>query len=200
MRNIDLKKICALKSSLLFILCIGFLPQVHAQAGRTVPFDVYLIVDASVALQQPRAEIMAWIDEQVIDRLLIDGDSITVWSAGAKAAIIHNAVISGDASKGELRARLQALQAGGQNADFSGALADAVSRLAQRGQDRSRIPHTLLITASAEALSPAFTAAAGHHFRWFRTEHSSRWQALVIAPTIAPRVQQAAAAYMNSQQ
>jgi hypothetical protein len=196
MRSITIKKLLSLT---IFIGLFGLFPLANAEAQRAIPLDVYLIIDASAALQQNRGEIMAWINEQVIDRLLADGDSITIWSAGASAALIHSAVIAGDAGRNEVRARLQALQAGGQSADFSGALGQVASRLAQRGADRSRIPYTLLITGSAEGLHPAFTGGAGHLFRWFRAEHSSRWQALVMAPHIALQVQQAAAAYINSQ-
>ena len=179
------------------ILFAGFLPLLNAEGRRTIPLDVYLIIDGSAALERSRGEIVAWIGEQVIDRILMDGDSVTIWAAGDSARIIHSGVISGEAGRREIRERIQTLDARGQTPDFSGALADAASRLSGAGRDR--LTHTMLITASAGGLQPAFTGSARHLFRWFRSEKSAGWQVLVMAPHIGARVQQAAAAYMSSQ-
>jgi len=171
----------------------------NAQDRRTIPLNMYLIIDGSSALERSRNEIVAWLNEQVVDRILMDGDNITIWAAGDSARVIHSATISGEAGKREIRERLQTLDARGETADFSGALRDVASRLSQTASDRSRLSYAMLIAASAEGLQPALAGGGQQLLRWSRSEKSSRWRALVVAPNIGGRVQQAAAAYMSSQ-
>ena len=180
----------------ILIFLIGFSSLLHAQDRRTIPLDLYLIIDGSSAMEDSRDEIAAWVNDHVIDRILMEGDRITIWTAGSAARVIHSAEISGDAEKQAIRDLLGAMDARGATADFSGAITDAASRLSA---DRSRLSHTMLITASAEGLRPAFTGSARHLFQWFRSEQFSRWQVLVVGPDIGARVRQAAAAYMASQ-
>ena len=180
------------------IIFAGTISLLNAQDRRSIPLDMFLIIDGSAALEHSRDEIFTWINEQVIDRVLMDGDRITIWAAGDSARVIHSATISGDAGKREIRERLQTLEARGETADFSGALMDLASRLPPP-TNRSRLSYSMLITASAAGLHPALTGGAQHLLRWSRSEKSSRWQALVVAPNIGGIVQQATAAYMSSQ-
>ena len=184
----------------LFILAIliGFLPQLNADDRRVIPLDMYLIIDGSESLKDPKNGIVAWINEQVIDRILTDGDKITVWTAGEKAEIIYSEIISGSAGKKDIKDKLQALKMDGKTADFSGALREASSRISQTGQNRSRLSYTILITGSAEGLEPTLTANAQGTLRWFRSEQYARWQILVVAPDIGGKVRQSAASYMAS--
>jgi len=128
----------------------------------------------------------------------MDGDKITIWTAGDKAQVIHSDTLSGAAGKKEIKDKLQALRLGGKTADFSGALSEVASRLPQSASDQTRLPYTMLITASAEGLEPALTGSSQGLFRWFRSEKYSRWQVLVVAPNIGRKVQQAAASYMGA--
>ena len=180
----------------ILIFLVGFPFLLCAENKRTIPLDMHLIIDGSSAMEAPRDEIVAWINEYVVDRVLMAGDRITIWTAAATARVIHSATISGDSEKREIRELLNALDTRSATADFSGAITDAASRLSA---DRSRLSYTMLITASAEGLRPAFTGSARHLFQWFRSEQFSRWQVLVIGPDIGGRVRQAAAAYMSSQ-
>ncbi|MCL2232330.1 MAG: VWA domain-containing protein [Treponema sp.] len=189
-------QITLLRKIFIVFIFVGFMPLLNATDRRAIPLDMYLIIDGSSALEQSRSEIVAWVNEHVVDRILEDGDSITIWSAGDSARIIHSATISGEAGIREVRETLGALDARGGTADFAGALRDVASRTAQTG--RSRLSHTMLIAASAEGLHPALTGGA-QLLRWSRSEKSARWQVLVVSPNIGGRVQQAAAAYMASQ-
>jgi len=192
-------RLIILRRIFIAVSLLAFLPLLNAQDRRTIPLDMYLIIDGSSAMEHSRNEIAAWINEQVVNRILMDGDRITIWAAGTSARVIHSATVSGDAGRREIAERLRTLETGGQAADFSGAMTNVASSLTQRAGDRSRLSYTVLIAASAESLQPAFSGNAQHLFRWFRSEQSSRWQALVMAPGIGTRVQQAAAAYMASQ-
>ena len=183
----------------MLIVLVNFLPLVlYAEDQRTIPLDVYLVIDCSSSLEPSKPDTIAWINDQVIDRILMDGDKITIWSAGAEAQVTHSAVISGTAGKEEIRNKLNELNTGGRTADFSGALRDVQSRISQTSGDPGRLPYTILITASARGLEPALTGGSQGLFRWFRSERYEGWQVLIVGLDIGRKVQQAASAYMNS--
>jgi hypothetical protein len=193
MQTINLKKmLLGWSFGLLFIP--GFL---RAQDIRTIPLDMYLIVDGSSRISDAKNEAAAWIGEEIIDRFLKDGDSLTLWSAGAKSQVVFSETLGGANGKDAVKAKIKALEVSGEEPDFSGALGEAASRAAARG-DSGRISYTLLVSASAESLAPALAGKSARLFRWSKAEEYSRFMVLVVDPNIHNRVSQAAAAYMNS--
>ena len=178
---------------LLSILVIITSP-LRAEDKRTIPLDMYLIIDGSSSLENSKNDAIAWINSQVVDRILTDGDKITVWTAGEKPELIHSDTISD--GKGGVKDKLGAFKAGGKSADFSGALRDALSRVSQTPQNR--LAYTMLIIGSAEELEPTLTGSGQNMLRWFRSERYERWQVLIVGLDIEKKVQQNAAAYMSS--
>jgi hypothetical protein len=170
-----------------------FLPRLAAQDSRSIPMDLYLIIDGSTAFQGSKAGAIAWINERVVDRLLAEGDRVSVWAAGESAELVYSGSISASGDKDALKDQLATLTATGRNADFYGALRNVHS-----GISGDRLSYTLLITASAGGLERAIAGDTQGLFRWFRTERYEQWQVLAIAPDIGGKVSQAAAAYMNS--
>ena len=156
--------------------------------------DMNLIIDGSEPFRNSRNDAISWLNAQIVDRILIDGDNITVWRAGDSAEIIYSGEISG--SKEELKNALETLLTDGSAADFSGALTEAAARASRT--DRERLSYTMLVTASVVSLQGTLTGNARNLLRWFRSERFERWQALVIGPDIGPRVRDAASAYMAS--
>jgi len=184
---------------LILFIGLGFLsPALHAEDKRTIPLDLYLIIDGSSTLDNSKSDTVAWINSQVVDRILTDGDKITIWTAGDKAQMIYSDTVSGDAGKKDIKDKIGALDTGGKKADFSGALKDLMSKISQTAGDGSRLSCTMLITGSAEGLEPTLTGASQGLLRWFRSEKYERWQVLIVAPDIGKKVQQAAAGYMSS--
>jgi hypothetical protein len=55
---------------------------------------------------------------------------------------------------------------------------------------------TLLVSGSTRNLAPSLGSGTAGLLRWSRVEQFSRWQALVVAPSIDVEVRRAAAAYM----
>ena len=184
-----------LQKSLLLTILVSFLPLLNAEDRRTIPLDMYLIIDGSSALKNPKNDAVTWINRQLVDRILIEGDRITVWSAGDRARVIYSDTITAS-GKSALKEKLNALETGGKTADFSGALREVLPKVSQTPRDR--LAYTVLITASAEGMEPALTGSSQNLFRWFRSEKYERWQVLVVAPDIGPKVKQSAAAYMSS--
>lgn len=177
----------------LLLLVPGFL---WAADNRKLPLDLYLIVDSSRGFQGSKNETVAWINEQIIDRLLQQGDRLVIWSAGDAVKVIYSETIG--AQKNDAKDKLKALETQGRNADFSGALREAFTRSGQDNSGGKRLSMTLLVSGSAENLAPSLEGSSASLFRWSRAEEYSRWQALVVAPGIGEKVRQAAASYMSS--
>ena len=189
MRNTQLKYIFCL-----VILVISLLP-LSAEDKRTIPLDMYLIVDDSTTMKNSKNDVFAWINEQVVDRIMADGDKITIFAAGDSARVIYSDDIS-SAGKTGIKGSFDSLNAEGKTADFSGALSEVNSRVSRTPE--SRLAITMLISGSAEILEPAIAGNAQGLLRWFRSEKYERWQALVVAPNIGGKVRNATVAYMSS--
>ena len=181
---------------LLAIFAILSMP-LNAQNRRVIPLDVFLIIDASESLESSKNEVISWLNERVVDEILSDGDRITVWAAGDRATIIHSDIIFGNSSKNALRNSLRLLDTSGKSADFEGALKELYPRVSNTAPNR--LSYTMLISSSAAGLEPVLSGETRSMLRWSRSERSERWQAFVIAPDIGPRVQRAAAEFMEGQ-
>jgi len=190
MENINYKKF------ILFSILIIIFSSLYAEDKRTIPLDMYLIIDGSTSLQNAKNDTLAWFNSQVVDRILTEGDKITIWTAGDRAQIIYSETISGTAGKNAIKDKLKTLDTSAKSADFSSALRDLSSKVSETPQNR--LAYSMLIIGSAEELEPTLTGNAQGLLRWFRSEKYERWQVLIVAPDIGRRVQQAGAAYMSS--
>ncbi|MDR1566768.1 MAG: hypothetical protein LBS48_05740 [Treponema sp.] len=177
----------------LFFLAPGFL---RAEDKRSLPLDLYLIIDGSSLSKEARNETVSWISREIIDRILQEGDSLTIWSAGDKAQIVYTGTVGGQ--KEGIKDKLRSLDASAKRADFSGALMEAASRASRDPGDRKRLAVTIVVSGSAEALAPALEGGSAGLFRWSRVDEYAGWQALVVAPGIGDKVKRAVAAYMGS--
>jgi len=182
---------------IILIVLVMFTPFLKADEKRNLPLDLYLVIDCSESINGVKNDALAWVSSKIVDRLLVEGDKVTIWSAGDKAQIIHNGEISASGGKQEIADLLQNLATNGKTADFPGALLDVASRVSQT--DQNRLSYTVIVTSSAESLESTLTGSSQALLRWSRSEKYSGWQVLVAAPDIAPKVRQAALNYMSSQ-
>ena len=176
---------------LILSILVGFYPGLSAEDKRTIPLDVFLIIDDSEAMKISKNDVNTWINGQIVDRILIEGDQVSIWRAGDTAELIHSGPVS--AGNPEIKEKLANMACQGKKADFSGALRAAASSAAQTPQNR--LAYTLLVTASVEGL--ALNGNSSSFLKWSRSEKSERWQVLVLDPNIGSRVQQAARNYMS---
>lgn len=176
------------------ILC--FLPSIYAESGREIPLDFYLIIDNREAFQDVNENAFTWLNNQILEQLLTTGDSVTIWAAGDRAELIYRGGINSPDDKKEIQNCVLGMEMKARTADFAGALDELEKRLAQT--PASRLAYSIMVTASAEGLQPVLTSNGQGSLKWFRTEKYERWQALILAPSIAQQVNQAASAYMNS--
>ena len=181
---------------IILTILVNFMPLLSAEDRRTIPLDMYLIIDGSSAMESSKSDVISWINQQVVDRILVDGDKITVWNAGDRAQVIYSETLSSSSAKSGLKDKLQALDTGGKTANFAAAMNEVLPRVTQTPKER--LAYTMLITASAEGLEPTLNGSSQSLFRWFRSEKYERWQVLVVAPDIGKKVQQNAQSYMSS--
>jgi hypothetical protein len=175
----------------LAVLCLS--PGLYAQDTRTAAIDVNLIMDGSGALKNAGNEAVAWVSDYLIDRILQDGDRITIWNAAGNAQIVFSDTLSGAGGKETVKNTLRSLAFQGNSADFSGALRSAASR----GNAGAAISYTVLISGSSSSLSPLLLGSDSNLLRYSRVEEFSGWRALVIALNINAQVQRAATAYFS---
>jgi len=169
---------------------ICFSPLYGADNDRA-PIDVNLIIDGSASLTGVKAEITSWLSGR-LDQILVEGDRVTVWSAGATSKVIYTGRINGTAEKDAVKASIRDLAGSGNSADFAGALREASTR------QSSSYSYTLVISASPAALTSVISGPQANLLRFSRVEEFSSWRALVVGLNLEARVRRAASAFFNS--
>ena len=188
-----------MKKILVIVVLAFVLSAVISAEERTMAMDMFLIIDNSSAFREQKSDALAWINEYVIDRILTEGDNITVLAAGDSAESVFSGSIGGEdgisSEKDAIKGRILALETNGSTPDFAGALRDAQSQASRISS--ARLTYIMLITASASGLEPVLAGNSGL-LRWSRSLRYDGWQVFIVAPDIGPRVREAAQAYMNS--
>jgi hypothetical protein len=60
----------------------------YALDSRSIPIEVNLIMDGSLAMKNAGEEAVQWVSGRLVDGLLQDGDRITIWNAAGTAQIV----------------------------------------------------------------------------------------------------------------
>jgi len=176
------------------VFLFGF-SAVYAQTAsgtesQRAPIDVNLIIDGSESLSAVKEEVSTWVFNR-LDQILVDGDRVTVWSAGSSASVIYSGRIEGNSNEAVKRS-IRELSPSGTNPDFYGALREASSR------QTSSFSYTLLISASPAALSSVISNPQGNLIRFSRIEEFTEWRALVVGLNLDSRVRAAASAFFRN--
>jgi len=176
----------------ILILAVWATLPLSAQDQRNTPITVNLIVDGSQELAGVLNDVSSRISGDLVDGILQNGDTLTIWSAGKTAQILYSETLKTAADKENIKKILKNLPAQGDSADFSGALQKTA---AQSGRN---IQLTMLVNASHSTLSPALSGAGAQLIRFSRVEEYSGWRMLIIAPDINDTVRRAAAAFFSN--
>ncbi|MDR2501170.1 MAG: hypothetical protein LBD37_08865 [Treponema sp.] len=171
---------------------IGGDPMPAPAGGRTIPLNMYIIIDGSSAFTRRKDAALAWLCEYAADTLLQEGDAVTVWLAAGQAQQVFAETITGQDDKERLKRVFQALKPAGRTANYSAALQEAAAL--EAAADREHIPYTLLVVAGQTSF-PVKPETAGL-LRYSRTQNFTGWRAVVAALGIEGEVRQAAAALM----
>jgi hypothetical protein len=162
--------------------------------ARTVPLDVYIIVDGSSAMEKGRQEAVSWLCNTVVDGILQQGDRIWIWRAGAKPELVYSGTLGTD--KESVKAQIRSIQFQGEAADYRGALQEAQALVS--GQS-GRISYTLLVSGSGAKDPPSQEAESAGLLRYSRVDSFSGWRVLTVGLDLNARVRQSTAYYMNKQ-
>jgi len=175
-------------SKLLFFLVLSVFINLAPVYAQRAPIDINLIIDGSSSLTAVKNDVNAWISGR-LDQILIDGDRVTVWSAGAQSKVIYTGKIDGATGKDAVKKSISDLAPAGNRPDFSGALRDAASR------QSSSYSYTLLISASPAALTSVLLSPQANLLRFSRIEEFPDWRAIVVGLNIDAKVKKSATAF-----
>ncbi|GHT74883.1 hypothetical protein FACS1894124_5430 [Spirochaetia bacterium] len=178
------------------LLLAPVLPAIHAADVRTKPLEMFLIIDGSAALAKGRDEALAWLCGTVIDGMLQEGDTLTVWLAAGKARQIYSGKLGDPQIKETIKALLRSITVSGADADYTGALREAAR--ADAAVRRQWMTYTLLISGSAGGYNSfPGSAEADALLRYSRVEEFPLWRAITASLNAGPEIRQAASAFMN---
>jgi hypothetical protein len=174
-------------------LLLSLFSPVFVSAGdqRALPMDMYVIIDGSSALKNGRDAALAWICDDLVDGLLMEGDRLSVWNAGEKAVLLFSGSLTGDDTKEDAKNAIRGAAAGGGSPDYAGALREVPA-----AGNRDRLVYTILVSG------PGFSPAGGGNdiaalLRYSRVQDYPGWRTIVADMGIDERVRNAAAAYMR---
>ena len=179
------------KTALTLILAAFIcLSPLYGAEPQRAPVNVNLIIDGSASLTDVKDEITSWVLSR-LDTILVDGDNVTVWSAGVSASVIYSGRINSASDRDAVKTSIRQLSGSGERADFSGALRDASAR------QSTSFSYTLLISASGSSLSSVLAGSQANLLRYSRVEEFTTWRALTVGLNIDARVRRAAAAFFG---
>ncbi|MFP3089216.1 hypothetical protein LQZ21_02690 [Treponema sp. TIM-1] len=174
----------------LLLLFPGFMA---AEDRRTTPITVYLIFDGSEGIKNGKDSAVAWLNEHIIDKILQEGDNLTLWIAAEKPKVVFSESLSGAAQKETLKELLRSVTPEGPAADYAGALREALAR--EKSNARGGISYTLLVTGTSGGAFRGNTA--GEFLRYAKVQDFSGWRLQVVGLDLGPRVQKAVSDYMS---
>jgi hypothetical protein len=180
------------KSGVFFLL--GLTTLLRAAEPRTVPIDMYIIVDGSSAMERGRQEALVWLCTTVVDGILQEGDRLWVWAAADRPKLIYSGAVETD--RESVKTQIRTIRFQGDQADYQAALGEARAAIGRQGGNR--LSCTLLISGSGAKDSPSREAESAGLLRYSRVESFSGWRVLTVGLDIEPRVRRSSASYMTN--
>ena len=174
----------------LFCLLMVLLNPCWGENARTIPIDVYIIVDSSAAMGKGKEEATNWLCSTVIDGILLPEDRLWIWAAGEKPELVYSGALE---NKETVKTVIRSIQYTGDKADYRGALQQARSQ----AQKSSRTTYTLLISGSGAKDPPSMEAESAGLLRYSRVENFSGWRVLTVGLDLDPKISKASAFHKN---
>jgi hypothetical protein len=179
--------------ALIFALCLS--GTLFAADTRTIPLDLFLIIDGSSSLSAAKDAATVWMCNHLIDELLQDGDHLTIWVALDTARIVFSDSVN-RVRKETAKNILRTMTDSSASADFAGALRAASVR-AGAIQNANRIVYTLLVSGSeASIFSTTDTDIVGI-LRFSRVDDFPGWRVLTIGLGLSSQAQRAASNFIK---
>ncbi len=130
----------------MFTLLLFLLLPIHA-GERTIPIDVFLMIDKSLSMaESDKYDSMdKWIQSQLIDQILIDGDWITIYQFYGKADHLLSLTVETASDRVKITDTIRRINPDGQYTDIGLALDTIKLALDKRGTN-GRLKILLLLT------------------------------------------------------
>ena len=180
------------KNTLIWALVLS--AAVPLWGERTMPLDVFIIVDSSSAMDRGKDEAVVWLCTTVIDGTVTDGDRLTIWTTGAATELLYSGIVSAD-TKEEAKNLIKQIRFSGSAADYLGALNEAKAKLL--ASPDKRLCWTLLVSGARPQDPPVREAESAGLLRYSKVVSFSGWKVLTVGLDIGDKVRQSAANYMQ---
>jgi hypothetical protein len=118
---------------LVFALCFSSF-SLHA-GERTIPVDIFLMIDKSLSMAEPGKfdSLRKWVQDQLIDQVLIDGDWITIYQFYGKSSNLLTMDVNSTADRKKIIRTIAGIKPNGQYTDIGLALDTIKDALKERG-------------------------------------------------------------------
>jgi hypothetical protein len=127
------------------ILLLGLVTALVSADQRTEPMDVIIALDKSLSMEGKIEAVIAYVNDYLIDKLLIDGDYFLVVAFYGKTETPVAMRINGATDKERAKTAIAKLAADGRFTDIGNAL-DVLGAEVQKLGDPSRKKYLLLLT------------------------------------------------------
>jgi hypothetical protein len=174
-----------------------FLPfaRIWGEDVRSIPIDVYIIVDSSSSMEKGKEEAVNWLCTTVIDGIVKAGDNLSIWTAGIKPELIYSITVSAE-TKEEAKKLIRQIRFSGSAADYKGALNEVQAKaLAGPG---GRMVYTLLVSGANPKDPPIKEAESAGLLLYSRVESFSGWKVFTVGFDLSARVRESADSYMKN--
>jgi von Willebrand factor type A domain. len=173
-----------MKKSGIFLCILVFFTFPPLLAGeRTVPVDIFLMIDKSLSMAESGKydSLHRWVQTQLIDQILIDGDWITIYQFYGKTDRLLTMTVSTPADRSRITGTIGKIQPDGQYTDIGLALDTMNDALARRGTNgrhkilllltdlKQEAPWTSRYAGSPDSFESPYLAEARilEHDRWY---------------------------------
>ncbi len=120
---------------------------------RTENIDVFLVLDKSLSMVEEIGEVQKYVNDAIVNKLLIPGDYLLVINFYGEALIHIDKTIRNDQDKAVLRGKIGEILADGRFTDIGNAL-DALKQAVDTHDSGDRRRYLLLITDGIQEAPP----------------------------------------------
>lgn len=128
-----------MKKSVKFVFCVLFLTCTFflAAGERTIPVDVFLMIDKSLSMEDPGKfdSLQKWVLNELIGQMLIPGDWVTVYQFYEKPEHLLTTTVENTATLNTIYNTVKAIKPDGQFTDIGYALETVQAALDARGSN-----------------------------------------------------------------
>ncbi len=120
---------------------------------RNENIDIFILLDKSLSMEGKIESVNEYINNFIVDRIIIPGDMLYVINFYGKTDILFNSVVTDDNHKTRLKSLIKSVQANGRYTDIGNAL-DSLAGVIPQFEQNNRLKYMLLITDGKQEAPP----------------------------------------------